>query len=135
MSLKDLLDLLEKLESRVNTYWNFYSVAVFAVAGWLITSKGGDLKPPQTLPICIGLLAFFIANLSVIHYAEARILAASIEIRSRQSEIDTMSSSLFKDHLRTLAIPARGTFSKCLHGIIDVSLMALILLNTNAKSG
>jgi hypothetical protein len=33
VELKDLLDLHEKLESRVNAYWTYWSVAVVAIGG------------------------------------------------------------------------------------------------------
>jgi uncharacterized Ntn-hydrolase superfamily protein len=55
MKLKDLLDLLEKLEGRVNAYWNFYSVAVFAIAGWLV-AKEKILTPRSAICIALGLL-------------------------------------------------------------------------------
>jgi hypothetical protein len=82
MPLKDLLDLLDKLESRVNTYWNFYSVAVFATAGWLI-AKDKSFSPTAASAIAAGLVAFFAANLSVIHHAETRILAIESEIQQK----------------------------------------------------
>src|SRR6266404_6248652 len=103
MQLKDLLDLLDKLESRVNTYWNFYSVAVFATAGWLV-SKDKSFPPASASAIAAGLVAFFAANLSIIHHAEARILAVESEIQQRDWS-STITSGLFLHRLKTISIP------------------------------
>ncbi len=39
MELKKLLDLHEKIESRINAYWTYWAVAIFAIAGWLFSGK------------------------------------------------------------------------------------------------
>ena len=46
MELKDLLDLHEKLEMRINAYWTYWSVAILALGGWLFTS-GKTLTGPE----------------------------------------------------------------------------------------
>jgi hypothetical protein len=124
MPLKDLLDLLEKLESRVNIYWNFYSVAVFATAGWLV-SKDKTFSPAAACGIAAGLVAFFVANLSVIHHAEARILAVESEIQQRDWS-SVVTSKRFLHHLETISIPRRSLFSKMLHIVIDAAVLLLL---------
>ena len=123
MELKDLLDLLERLEGRVNAYWNFYSVAVFAVAGWLV-AKEKFLSARSAILIALGLSAFFFANLGVIHSAERRIAAVEQEISvvSQRSEL----SPAFSAHLQMLSIPNRGIYTVVLHLTIDAALLALL---------
>ena len=125
MPLKDLLDLLEKLEGRVNSYWNFYSVVVFAAAGWLVT-KDKALEPQAAIFIGIGMSAFFLVNLSVIHFAERRITAVEDEVRLLAQAPMAASSPLFLQHLRSLSIPRRSIYTIIFHLIIDFSLLALL---------
>lgn len=125
MPLKDLLDLLEKLEARVNSYWNFYSIVVFAAAGWLVT-KETALTPQAVIAIGIGMSAFFIVNLSVIHYAERRIAAVEDEVRLLTETGAAVSSPLFRRHLGRLSIPHRSKYTFLFHLMIDFSLLALL---------
>jgi hypothetical protein len=125
MPLKDLLDLLEKLEGRVNSYWNFYSIVVFAAAGWLVT-KNTSLAPQAVIFIAIGMSAFFIVNLSVINFAERRIAAVEDEVRLLTETGAAVSSPLFLRHLRRLSIPHRSRYTFLFHLTIDFSLLALL---------
>lgn len=65
MSLKDLLDLSEKLEDRINTYWNFYTLVVLAVVGWRFSNPVA-FNPINSVIAVIVLGAFFYSNFSVI---------------------------------------------------------------------
>lgn len=126
MGLKDLLELLEKLEGRANSYWNFYSVAVFAVAGWLVTKDKGLTKDAAFI-IAIGMLVFFVANLSVILFAEGRIAAVEDEVRFVANKEGSNVSPSFSDHLnKKLSIPNRHIFTLILHCLIDFVLLVLI---------
>ena len=58
MSLKELLDLSEKLEDRISSYWNFYTIAVLAVGGWLFTAKP-QLETVSAVVLTIVLIVFF----------------------------------------------------------------------------
>ena len=127
MPLKDLLDLLEKLETRVNSYWNFYSIVIFASAGWLIT-KNITLAPQAVTSMAVGLSAFFIVNLSVIHFAERRIAAVEDEVRLCATTAARVSSPLFLLHLKRLSIPHRSLYTLVFHIVIDLSLLALLCL-------
>ena len=53
MELKDLLDLHEKLETRINAYWTYWSVAILAMGGWLFTS-GKGLSHGEAIALAIG---------------------------------------------------------------------------------
>ena len=76
MSLKDLLELSEKLEERISAYWNFYTLVVIAVGGWLLTTP--DLNRSQNWVLAIVLLTFFASNYTVIRYATNRFEVAEI---------------------------------------------------------
>ena len=78
---RTLLDMIEKLESRVNAYWNFFSVVALAVSGWLITSKA-TLTTTQGIVLAIAVVIFFGANLSVVRAATARLLAFEAELNA-----------------------------------------------------
>jgi len=125
LSLKDLLDLLEKLEDRINKYWNFYSVAVFAVGAWIFSSQSafGHLKAYLTA----GALAlFFLGNFMFITVTERRILAVEAEIRDVSSQHSFASVAL--PHLLARPIMRyRRQGSFVLHVIIDIAVVVLVL--------
>ena len=127
MPLKDLLDLLEKLEGRVNSYWNFYSIVVFATAGWLI-NKDIALAPQAAIAIAVGLSAFFVVNLSVIYHAGRRIAAVEDEVRLCASAPSAVSSPLFHEYLQKLSIPHRSRYTFVFHLVLDISLLTLLYL-------
>jgi hypothetical protein len=48
ISLKDLLDLVEKIETRINSYWNFYTVVLIAIGGWIV-SNNNTINPLRAI--------------------------------------------------------------------------------------
>ncbi len=74
LALKDLLALIEDLEKRINAYWNFYTVVVLAVVGWLFTKETG-LARGEAWALTIGLTIFFFGNFSVMNGATSRRLS------------------------------------------------------------
>jgi hypothetical protein len=68
---------------------------------------------------------FFAANLSVIHHAEARILAVESEIQQRDWS-SIIASGLFLHRLKTISIPKRSLFSKLFHIVIDAAVLLLL---------
>jgi hypothetical protein len=121
----ELFDLLEKLESRVDRYWTFYSVAVLAVAGWLFSGKG--LARPDAPLVAVGLLMFFAGNFAVITLTEKRILAVESEIKARSQQAEIVSPE-FRGHLSRLSFPRRRLASTVIHAVIDLALIGLVFL-------
>ena len=93
MELKDLLDLHEKLESRINAYWTYWSVAIFAIAGWLFSGKQ-SLLPEQAIGISIAASVFFFANLAVLWPATRLATGVRDEIRLKAKEMRFLSQRL-----------------------------------------
>ncbi len=93
MELKELLDLNEKIESRINAYWTYWSVAVFAIAGWLFSGKQ-TLSPEQAIGISIAVMVFFSANLGVLWPATRLATGIRDEIRLKTKELNFLSSKL-----------------------------------------
>jgi hypothetical protein len=93
MELKDLLDLHEKLESRINAYWTYWSVAIFTIAGWLLSGKQ-SLSREQTIGIVIAMVVFFLANLSVLWSITRLATAVRDEIRLKTQEVSFLSERL-----------------------------------------
>jgi hypothetical protein len=121
----ELFDLLEKLESRVDRYWTFYSVAVLAVAGWLFTAKGLALSDAPL--VAVGLLVFFAGNFAVITLTEERILAVESEVKARSQQAENLSPE-FRAHLSRLSFPRRRLASTVIHGVIDLAVIGLVFL-------
>ena len=120
-SAKDLLDLTEKLESRVNAYWNFYTVVVLAVAGWVVT-KDVKFTTAQGYAAMAGLACFFAANFAMIRGATRMILGANAEIRARAENLD-LKNPKFREVLRIDLLPGRLPVSWVLHAAVDAAIL------------
>lgn len=123
MSLKDLLDLSEKLEERISAYWNFYTIVVIAVGGWLLTEP--NLNRNQNWMLGVVMLTFFASNYTVIRYATNRLTAFESEIETLAAQTDWNSKRLQTQLLR-YSIPKRMPYSTVLHLIIDLAVMVVI---------
>lgn len=93
MELKDLIDLNEKLESRINAYWTYWSAAIFATAGWLL-SGGKSMSQEQSIGISIGMMVFFLANLGVLWPATRLATGVRDEVRLKTRELSFLSRKL-----------------------------------------
>src|SRR5688572_15537007 len=89
MDLKELFDLHEKLETRVNAYWTYWSVVVLAVCGWVLGAKG--LSPIYSKPIALGLSMFFLGNLLVLWPATKLVIGVRDEIRFKSKDDAALS--------------------------------------------
>ncbi|MCW2484321.1 hypothetical protein J5069_00265 [Candidatus Symbiopectobacterium sp. NZEC127] len=121
MEFKELLDLHERLESRINAYWTYWSVAIFAIAGWLFSGKQ-TLILDQKIGIALGAAVFFFANLGVL--LPCTRLAASVrdEIRLQAQNIPFTSKKL------SLAFAEDGfkfryTLTLLLHVAVDIIVL------------
>ena len=131
MSLKDLLDLSEKLEDRISAYWNFYTIVVIAVGGWLFTEP--QLEPVNAVVLSLVLITFFASNFSVIRYATNNLTALESEIKAVAPSADLKSKEYLKK-LLSLSIPNRMKFSWVLHLVIDVAVVIVIFWKNGTHS-
>lgn len=93
MELKELFDLHEKLETRINAYWTYWSVAVFAFGGWLFTGKH-SFTFEQSAAVSFGALVFFFCNLGVLWQSTKLVTAVRDEIRIKSGETSFKSTNL-----------------------------------------
>ncbi|HUL05438.1 MAG TPA: hypothetical protein VLV76_03835 [Candidatus Acidoferrum sp.] len=126
LAFKDLLDLLEKLETRVNAYWNFYTVVTVAAGGWLLT-RSAPFSLSQGLLLMAGLACFYAANFAMIRGATRLIVAAGQEVRARAGSLG-FASPEFQQTLRTDLLPGRLPVSYVLHLAVDAVLLLAIAL-------
>lgn len=126
MTLPELFSLRESIESRVNQYWTFWSVSIFAVCGWLFSQPNLHLGKLESRLIALGLLAFFIANLSVLINSTKLSLLVYNEICTKACE-SSLSQNL-KEKLPQGRVKFRLELTIALHLIIDLALISLVLL-------
>ena len=122
MDIKDLIDIIEKLETRLNSYWNFYTLVIIATAGWLFTSTH-HFTTIEKAAITAGLSTFFLANLSIIQAITKRITAFEDELNKTEEKLN---SKKLEKELSTNIISNRQTLSLALHLILDLILIILI---------
>ena len=125
MELKDLLDLHEKLETRINAYWTYWSIAILAIGGWLFTS-GKVLTAGQSVGVAIGAAVFFLANIGVLWPATRLAIGVRDEIRLK-SGAATFSSARLAAAFAEDTLVLRLQLTIVLHLVIDgVVLWALL---------
>ena len=125
MELKDLLDLHEKLETRINAYWTYWSVAILALGGWLFTS-GRTLTGPHSLGVSIAAAVFFLANLGVLLSATRLVIGVREEIALKSQSL-TLASARLAGAFRDASPAWRLELTLVLHLVIDaVALWALL---------
>ena len=62
MDTKDIADLFIAATGKVEFYWNFYTVTLLALIGWLVTTKK-ILRPGLKSLITVGYLVFVLMNI------------------------------------------------------------------------
>ena len=124
LSLKDLLDIVEKMEGRINSYWNFYTIALFAIASWIFGSM--TFNAWQAAIISMALALFFASNLMFISINENRLAAVESEIRS-VAAISQIESERFRKFLTSNLMPHRQKTSAILHLFVDVAVILFVL--------
>lgn len=122
--IKNLLETIEKLESRVNTYWNFYTIVVIAAAGWLFSS-GRSFTVFESIILTVAISIFFMANFSVMRAATKRIIAFENELNIVSGGHE-FKSKVLKNELASHSMPGRLAASYILHGIVDVAVICAI---------
>jgi hypothetical protein len=120
----EIIGLIETLESRINSYWNFYTVVVFANAGWVFSSFG-SLSFKIALLLSVGLMLFFISNLSFQRVALDNLAAARNELVAKK---ELFEHKLLFERYSTEKIPYRRQGTYILHITVDVILIITIFL-------
>lgn len=62
MDTKDIAELFVTATGKIEFYWNFYTVTVLALIGWLVSTKKA-LGPRVKVLITVGYLAFVFMNI------------------------------------------------------------------------
>ncbi len=62
MLMKDIADLYVTAVGKVEFYWNFYTVTLLAMIGWMVSTKN-PLAPRLKVLITVGFLFFALMNL------------------------------------------------------------------------
>ena len=122
--VKNVLNITDKLESRINSYWNFYTIVVLAVIGWLMSSKA-PFSTSQGIALTIALLMFFAANFFLMRLATLRLLAFECELSALSSNLEFASDELKRNLLRN-SMPYRLPASYILHFVVDAAVIYAI---------
>lgn len=121
MDLKELLDLHEVIESRINAYWTYWSVAIIAVAGWLF-GKETPLPLQYQWQIAVAIGVFFLANLIVLWNATTLVTGFRDEIRLKAGHTDFESPKLAQA-LEKDPLVCRLPLTLALHLVIDIIVL------------
>jgi hypothetical protein len=122
--IKSLVEIIERLETRINAYWNFYIIVVLASIGWLMSTKI-PFTTNQGIALTIALSMYFIANYFVIRTATKRVIAFEDELNLVSKKIET-TSSVLKSELSNTSIRYRLFANGVLHGVLDIAVIFAI---------
>lgn len=125
MKIKDLFDLREKLEARVNVYWTYWYIAIFAICGWFI-NYGFPSSRWQVASIVTGTFVFFLCNLFVILSTTRMAIGVRDEIKIK-SKGKIFESKKLINALKE-EFQWRLNITIILHVVVDILVITLILL-------
>ncbi len=123
MNTYQIIDTIEKLETRVNSYWNFYTVVVLAVVGWVIT-EGLDYR--QSITVFISNFIFFLMNLVLIFVTTKQILAFEEDLKLMIVN-ELAEESFIRKFFSKRRFWKRLEFSFVLHISVDIALFYMVL--------
>ena len=126
MTLSDLFDLYEKMETRINQYWTYWSVSIIAVSGWMFTDSSDQLGGLSSVLICAALTVFFTANLMVLFKATEIAVLINEEISRKAKESDFLSDK-FSEAISKSTIRYRVSLTIALHVAIDLLLIGALI--------
>ena len=129
-NIKDIIEVADKLESRVSSYWNFYTVAVVAIIGWLVSSQI-SLSYSQALVVTIVCIVFFIANFHAMRAATKRVIAVESELNALAKKTE-FESALLKKELSHSSSTLQLISSSVLQ--VSVDIIVLIAIWTRVKN-
>lgn len=126
MSLFELFDLREKIESRVNQYWTYWSISIFAVCGWIFAESSKGLDPISYILISLGMLVFFIANISVLKTSTELAMSITDEIALKVAA-DKFHSQKLNETLLKEDMKYRVNLTIVMHLVIDLVMLFALL--------
>lgn len=127
--LKDILEVIDRLEARLNRYGSFYQVVIIALIGWILSSNI-NLSLFEGVLAVASVIVFLSSNLIYWISCTKRILAAEKELNSLAQNRDFMNSD-WKKALSTPQMANRLPWGISLHILVDVLVIALIATRIN----
>ncbi len=131
MKISELVEIIEKLEARNNSYWNFYTVVIIAVCGWVATSNSGVISSNTALALMFGNGLFYFMNLSIIYGTTSRIIAFESELIKEAQESQNIGVDL-RQNLSQPMLAHRLKFTVLTHLVMDVAVLAFIYFGTKS---
>jgi Na+/glutamate symporter len=122
--ISQVIEIIGGLESRINSYWNFYVVVVLAIIGWLMSSRV-PFTSSQGIVLTIAVGLFFTANFLILRASTKRVVAFEDELNCLSANHDFQSIELKKELSRP-TLRRRLSASYLLHAIVDISVIYAI---------
>lgn len=122
--LKDILEVIDRLEARLNRHGAFYQVVVIALIGWILSIEI-SLSLAEGVLAVVSVIVFLSSNLIYWTFCTKRILAAEKELNALAKNRDFMNSD-WKKELSTPQMSNRLLWGISLHILVDVLVIALI---------
>ena len=122
--ISQIIDIIGNLESRINSYWNFYVVVVLAIIGWLMSSKV-PFTTDQGIALALAVILFFAANFLILRATTKRVVAFEDELNCLSANCD-FHSIILKNELSRPSLKRRLSASYLLHATVDIAVIYAI---------
>ena len=86
--IKNIIEIIESIEKRINAYWNFYIIVVLATVGWLMSSKA-PFTTNQGISLTIAICLFFTASFFIMRAATKRAVAFEDELNLASQKLES----------------------------------------------
>lgn len=124
MNIKEIMEIIDRLENRISNYWNFYIIIVLAIVGWLM-SGANPFKESQYIVLVSVFILFSLLNTYMIFETTKKIYAWKGELKERVTCSDIVTNML-KNHLVKRVTKFRLLAPVIIHFIIDFSILYAI---------
>ncbi len=127
MKINEIIEIIEKLETRNNSYWNFYTIVIIAICGWVLSQKSEGISQNSGYAIMFGKALFDFMNLSVIYGTTSRIVAFESELIVAAKNEPSIGPKL-KEHLTKPFLEHRLKFTILTHLFMDIAVLIFIFM-------
>jgi cytochrome b len=129
---RDIADLFVTAIDKIEFYWNFYTVTLLALIGWLVTTKQA-LDRGLKLLLSVGYLIFVAMNLTGLwgSYTLAEALRLDL-LAATADQAQTIEHA--RNILAGRSMEAQRTLAFVIHGVLAMLVLGVIWLRRSSPA-
>lgn len=128
MDLYEVIEIINSLESRINTARNYFAIVVLATVGWLFSRDENPLDLLDGIMLAVGLAIFFALNI-VMYIRAASMLKGALQERAAIVAQADIHSDEFRRKLLKESVGVELHLFWIVHLVVDGLVIAAIFIN------